>query len=64
MLSRIKDWSVLDKSMLKNGEIYQAALRVRLDQSKLPKPHQVEASGSEDWNLVSDRYHWTPSLSF
>lgn len=64
MLSRIKDWSVLDKSMLKKGEIYQAALRVRLDQSKLPKPLQVEASGSEDWNLVSDRYHWTPSLSF
>jgi hypothetical protein len=63
-LSRIKDWSVLDKSLLKKGEIYQAALRVRLDQSKLPKPLQVEASGSEDWNLVSDRYHWTPSLSF
>lgn len=64
MLTRIKEWSVLDKSLLKKGEVYQAALRVRLDQTKLPKPLQVEASGSEDWNLVSERYQWTPALSF
>jgi hypothetical protein len=64
ILTRIKEWSVLDKSLLKKGEVYQAALRVRLDQTKLPKPLQVEASGSEDWNLVSERYQWTPALSF
>lgn len=64
MLTKIKDWVVIDKSLLKKGDIYQAALRVRLDQSKLPKPLQVEASGSEDWNLVSERHQWTPSLNF
>jgi hypothetical protein len=64
MLTKIKDWVIIDKSLLKKGEIYQAALRVRLDQSKLPKPLQVEASGSEDWNLVSERHQWTPSLNF
>lgn len=64
ILTNVKDWFVLDKSLLKKGETYQAALRVRLDQTKLPKPLQVEASGSEDWNLVSERYQWTPTLSF
>ncbi len=61
-LTKIKDWTVVDKSLLKKGEPYQAALRVRLDQSKLPKPLQVEASGSENWTLVSERYQWTPAF--
>ena len=61
-LTKIKDWTVVDKSLLKKGEPYQAALRVRLDQSKLPKPLQVEASGSENWSLVSERYQWTPAF--
>ena len=62
-LSKIKDWAVVDKSLLKKGEPYQAALRVRLDQSKLPKPLQVEASGSENWTLVSERHQWTPAFN-
>ena len=62
VLSKIKDWAVIDKSLLKKGEPYQAALRVRLDQSKLPKPIQVEASGSENWTLVSERHQWTPAF--
>jgi hypothetical protein len=62
-LSKIKDWAVLDKRVLKKGEAYQAALRVRLDQSKLPKPLQVEAAGSEDWSILSERYRWIPSFN-
>ena len=62
-LSKIKDWSVFDKRALKKGEVYQAALRVRLDQSKLPKPLQVEAAGSEDWSILSERYRWIPSFN-
>lgn len=61
-LSRLRDWQVLDKSLLKKGEVYHAALRVRLDQSKLPKPLQVDIIGSESWNMVSQRYRWTPAL--
>lgn len=61
-LSKIKDWVVFDKRALKKGEAYQAALRVRLDHSKLPKPLQVEAAGSEDWSILSERYRWVPSF--
>ncbi len=62
--SRLREWQVLDKNLLKKGESYQAALRVRLDQSKLPKPLQVDALGSGDWNMVSERYRWTPAFVF
>lgn len=61
--SRLRDWRVFEKSLLKKGEVYHAALRVRLDQSKLPKPLQVDAIGSEDWHLVSERYRWVPVLA-
>jgi hypothetical protein len=59
-LVKIKDWVVVDKRLLKKGEAYQAAIRMRLDQSRLPKPLQVEAAGSEDWAIVSERFRWTP----
>jgi len=59
-ISKIRDWMVFDKSLLKKGESYQAGLRVRLDQAKLPKPLQAEAASSEEWNMVSERFRWTP----
>jgi len=62
--SHLHGWPVLDKSLLKKGESYYALLRVRLDQSQLPKPLQVEALGSESWNMVSQRYRWTPVFQF
>ena len=62
-LAKIKDWSVVDKRILKKGEAYQAALRIRLDHSRLPKPIQVEAVGSEDWSIMSERYRWTPTFT-
>lgn len=63
-ISRIRNWKVVEKSLLKKDESYYAALRMRLDQSRLPKPLQVDALGSKDWNMVSERYRWTPSLVF
>lgn len=63
-LSRVRDWVVLEKALLKKGEAYNAALRVRLDHSQLPKPLQVEALGSENWEMVSQRYRWTPAFAF
>lgn len=62
-LSKIKDWSVFDKRTLKKGETYQAGLRVRLDQTKLPKPLQVEAAGSDDWSILSERHRWVPTFN-
>jgi hypothetical protein len=61
-LARIRNWQVVEKSLVKKGENYYAALRMRLDQSKLPKPIQVDALGSEDWTMVSERYRWSPQL--
>ena len=40
-------------------DVYIAALRLRLDTSRLPKPLQIDALGSSDWNLSSDWYRWT-----
>lgn len=62
-LSHIRNWQVVKKSLLSKDEKYQAALRIRLDQSKLPKPLQVDALGSEDWEMVSERHRWTPALA-
>lgn len=61
-LSRVRDWQVLDQSLIKKGENFAAVLRIRLDQSQLPKPLQVEAIGSEEWEMVSQRYRWIPIL--
>ena len=57
-LLEIYNWKVLDKSLIEKGEAYNVALLVRLDQSKLPKAIQVDAIGSEKWNLTSQKYEW------
>jgi hypothetical protein len=41
------------------GVVYEAVLRLRLDTSRLPKPLQIDAIASRDWNLTSDWYRWT-----
>ncbi len=57
VLSRVRRWQVID-TPLKPGDTYQAALRMRLDISLLPKPFQVSALASRDWNLNSDWVQW------
>lgn len=57
-LMQISNWKVMDKSFIEKTEAYNAALLVRLDQSKLPKAIQVDAIGSEKWNLTSQKYEW------
>lgn len=61
-LGSLQDWPVVEKSMLKKGVPYYAMLRMRLDHNRLPKPLQVSALGSEKWNLISERYRWTPGF--
>lgn len=58
-LSRLREWQVLDRSLLKKRYSYEAGLRMRLDVSQLPKPLQVNAIASKNWNLESEWYHWT-----
>ena len=59
-LMEIDDWKVLDKSQIEKGGVYKAALLIRLDQTKLPQALQVEAIGSESWNLSSQKLEWSP----
>ncbi len=43
-----------DKNPLKKNTTYVVSVRMRLDVAQLPKPFQVNALGSRDWNLSSD----------
>ena len=47
---------------LVRGARYEAAVRERLDVNQLPKPFQVNALASRDWQLASDwyRFGFTP----
>jgi hypothetical protein len=61
--THVREWSVFTKELVKKGGAYQAAILIRLDQSRLPKPLQIEASSSETWNLSSEPYLWQPSFA-
>jgi hypothetical protein len=54
LLKSVRNWRVLERGVLKPGEEYVGELRMRLDTSQLPKPFQVNAIGSREWNLSSD----------
>ena len=41
------------------GVRYEAAVRMRLDVSQLPKPFQVNALASREWQLASDWHRFT-----
>ena len=66
MLSRLRNWLVIDKGAekagVRPGETYTAALRMRLDINQLPRPFQIAALGNKDWNLASDWKVWQATL--
>lgn len=48
-----------DKSpLVKKREVYLAGLRMKLDLTQLPKPLQLNALASKDWNLDSEWHRW------
>lgn len=57
-LGRIELWSVGSKKLLKPGEHYVAAMRMRLDQGQLPKPLQINALTSGKWEVESEWHTW------
>ena len=61
-ISRVRNLPVAEKATLQSGLTYQGAVRMRLDVSQLPKPFQITALGSREWNLNSDwfRFPVTP----
>jgi len=58
--SRVIDF--VERGQLKKGMTYDVGVRMRLDVSRLPKPFQVNALASRDWDLASDwhRFGYTP----
>ena len=58
-MQRVRNWQVAEFDQLVAGVSHEAALRFRLDTSQLPKPFQVTAIGSRDWNLSTDWMTWT-----
>jgi hypothetical protein len=59
VISRVRERVVFTRDAVDPANVYIAALRLRLDTSQLPKPLQIDALGSRDWNLSSDWYRWT-----
>jgi hypothetical protein len=58
-LSRVRRRQVLEPGMLDKGNTYIAGVRMRLDVSQLPKPFQLNALASRDWNFGSEWYYWS-----
>jgi hypothetical protein len=58
-LSKVRRRQILEIGMLSRGSVYSAAVRMRLDVSQLPKPFQLNALASRDWNLSSEWHRWT-----
>ena len=58
-LSRVRRRQVLEPRRLTKGNSYIAGVRMRLDVSQLPKPFQLNALASRDWNFGSEWHRWS-----
>lgn len=58
-MQRIRNWQVAGLEDLTPGVSHEASLRFRLDTAQLPKPFQVTAIGSREWNVGTDWLRWT-----
>jgi hypothetical protein len=59
VMSRFRRRVDIEPGAVRRDTQYTAALRLRLDTSQLPKPFQVSALGSSQWQVSSDWYRWT-----
>ena len=59
LMGRLRRRFLADADMLDAGKVYEAAVRMRLDVTQLPKPFQINALASRDWNLASAWFRWT-----
>jgi hypothetical protein len=58
VLGRVAALPVAEKAAIKPGEKYDAALRLALDKSQLPKPFQLDALASRDWQVDTKVLRW------
>jgi len=63
VLRSVRNWIVIDRSASLADANYEAALRMRLDTTLLPKPFQLSALTSREMNLESSwrRFTFRPS---
>lgn len=57
-LGTIHDWRLAPHTTLEKNQAYQAALKMHLDTSKLPKALQLDALGESDWELATPIFQW------
>lgn len=59
VMQRVRNWHIVEADELQPGLSYNAALRLRHDTSRLPRPFQVSAIGNRDWSAGTDWMRWT-----
>src|SRR2546421_12591955 len=59
VLKRIRNWLVVDRTVSFSDADYEAAVRMRLDTTLLPKPFQLSALTSPELQLESPRKRFT-----
>jgi hypothetical protein len=59
LLGRVRPRFLVSADELSSGKVHEAAIRMQLDVSQLPKPFQINALASRDWNLSSPWFRWT-----
>ncbi len=58
VMSRLRNWVVIEKGDVRVGQTGTARLRLRLDLTQMPKTFQVSALSNKDWNLESEWARW------
>jgi hypothetical protein len=54
LIGRVNARSIARAAELERGTRYEAIVRLRLDANQLPKPFQVNALASREWQLASE----------
>lgn len=57
-MGRIAALPISDRSTFKAGEKYHAEIRLALDRGQLPKPFQIDAIASRDWQIEAAVLQW------
>ncbi len=62
VLSQVRNWKISDALSLNKGNRYRGSVRMWLDVTQLPKPFQVKAVTTKDWNLDSEEFLFDVNL--
>jgi hypothetical protein len=57
-ITRVSGLPVVERGVLRSSTSYDAAVRLSLDRSQLPKPLQLDALTSADWQVEATTRRW------